>query len=354
MIPLKPPATILVAPLNWGLGHATRCVPVIRRLLTMDGRVIIAAEGHAKTILQSHFPNLLFIELPTTPIRYPRKGNMTAAMLRQLPSLLNTIRREHRAVQSLISQQNITHIISDNRYGVYSRKVKSVLICHHVNLDLPSVPPTLLNYLHRSLIHHFDELWIPDFPVAEKLSGALSNHSLITIPVKYTGVLSRFTHPAKVVEKKFDIIALLSGPEPQRTLFEEKVQHYMKGYGNRAMLVRGIPGKEETVNTNGIIIRSSISDEELTELLHPDTLLVARSGYSTLMDMVALNHSKCLLIPTPGQTEQEYLAGYHRQHSGFATALQNEEWPAPETITGGHIKEWDDERPLKKILKEFL
>lgn len=320
----------------------------------MNCRVIIAAEGHAKTILQSHFPHLLFTELPSAPIRYPHKGNMTAAMFRQLPSLLNTIRGEHRAVQSLISQLGITHIISDNRYGVYSKNIKSVIICHHVNIYLPFIPTSVLNYIHRSLIHQFDELWIPDFPGEQKLSGALSNHSLINIPVKYTGSLSRFTHPAIAAEKKSDIIALLSGPEPQRTLFEEKAMHYMKSYGDKAMLIRGIPGNEVTTDNSGIIIRSSVSDSELTELLHPETLLVARSGYSTLMDMVAMQHAKCLLIPTPGQTEQEYLARYHHQRSGFATVTQDEVWPAPESITAGRIIKWNEGDLLKKIISELF
>lgn len=343
-----------MTPLNWGLGHATRCIPVIRELLAMDCRVIIAAEGHAKTILQSHFPQLLFTELPTTAISYPRKGSMTTAMFRQLPSLLHTIRDEHRAVQSLIPQLGITHIISDNRYGVYSRKIKSVLICHHVAIHLPYIPPSLLNFFHRYLIHHFDELWIPDHPGERKLSGILSDHTLINIPVKYIGTLSRFTHPATAVKKKFDIIALLSGPEPQRTLFEEKAMHYMESYGDKALLVRGIPGNEVTTHNSGIIVRSSISDSELTELLHPDTLLVARSGYSTLMDMVALQHAQCLLIPTPGQTEQEYLAGYHHQQSGFATATQHEVWPAPETITAVRINEWNGDDLLKKTISELF
>ncbi|WP_034062598.1 glycosyltransferase [Lacinutrix jangbogonensis] len=298
---------ILVAPLNWGIGHATRCVPIINWLLDCDFTPIIASDGEALQILQKEFPELKSITLPALNIQYQKKGNhLKLKLLRQLPHILKTIKAERKITNSIINDYKIDGIISDNRFGVYSKKVPSVIITHQLNV-LSGNTSFLSSKINKIQLKNFNEIWVPDFKNEPNLSGKLGHISEKTkLNIKYLGPLSRLNKTE--VESKYDLMVLLSGPEPQRSLLEYKLikeLHYFKG---SVLFVKGIIEAKETKNITGnFTVCNFMTSQGLEKALNSSKLIVCRSGYTTVMDLAKLG-KKAIFIPTPGQFEQEYLA----------------------------------------------
>ncbi len=306
----------------------------------MNCEVIVSASGGGKIILQTEFPKLKFTDIPGFPVRYPEKGNMAISMLRQAPGILKAIRNEHAILNDLIETHHITHVISDNRYGLYSTKVPTAFITHQVQIMAGSALKFLepvLNKISHTFIHRFHELWIPDWPLPDSLSGELSNTRHIKIPVKHLGILSRFTGIYNNPVKEYDIIALLSGPEPQRSKLEEKLISSLGGSPYKTLVVQGIPKNAFHEITGNLEIINAVSSQRLESLLHPETLLISRSGYSTLMDLVNLKHNRILFIPTPGQTEQEYIAKISKIKFGVPFIQQSDTLPDPGNIQQAHL-----------------
>lgn len=354
-MPSKQPK-VLVSPLNWGLGHATRMIPVIRELVSMGCEVGIAAEDGGYAILKQTFPNLLFVTLPGIRISYPEKGSMTIAIARQFPSILKAIEKEHETLLQLIQKHGFTHIISDNRYGMHHPEIPAAIICHQINIQagksLRFLEPLLLR-LHKNRLQKFHELWIPDLKPPHNLSGKLSEIAEADLPHKHIGLLSRFTSLPKPTEKKYHFIALLSGVEPQRTLLENKLQNYFQNCGQPSLIIRGKPELNSTQTVANCTTISAISDENLLSVLHPETWVICRPGYSTLMDLFTLQHPRIITIPTPGQTEQEYLAAHLFHIYGIRYIQQSEALPDFSTIPNT-VFEGKQNQELHSVLKEFL
>ena len=348
---------VLVAPLDWGLGHATRCIPIIRELIRHRVKVTVCASGYGKTLLEERFPELPRADIPGIRVSYPAKGSMAVSMVLQLPAILSGIRREHEIAERIIAENKITHIISDNRYGLFSDKVKTAFMTHQVRIrggaGFNFLEPVLFR-MHQKRIEKFNELWIPDDP-GTNLSGALSNVTGMDIPVSHTGILSRFQKQATASEKKYDCIALLSGPEPQRTIFEHKVMQFFTSGKSKCLLILGQPGNQITTHFENVTVMATISDNELSGLLHPDTLLICRPGYSTLMDLAILEHRKVVFVPTPGQTEQEYLADQLKKRFNYIVISQYEEFHGLQEINPGKkIPYHSDNELLKNAIGAFL
>ncbi len=346
---------VLVAPLEWGLGHATRCIPIIRELVSLGAEVTICANGSCKFLLKQEFPSLKTIEIPGFSIRYPENGSMVLSMLSQVPTLLAAIRIEHQLLQEAILKHGFTHVISDNRYGLYSNSAKTAFITHQVHIKGGGkVIESFIFRINKRMIERFDELWIPEVTGTPNLSGTLSDSSRINIPVYQIGVLSRFSSTPVLSEKKYDIIALLSGPEPQRSILEIKVKKYFTSLNKKCLIIQGLPAKTETETINDIEVIPSIKTEELALILHPETLLISRPGYSTIMDMAILSHRKILFIPTPGQTEQEYLADYLKREYDYFYITQQENFPVEPVESGKKLPVNISNALLTQTLKKYL
>lgn len=297
---------ILVAPLNWGLGHATRCIPIIRGLLQQQFTPVLASDGIALDLLKKEFPELETIELPAYNIRYSKKGYwFKLKLLKDSPKLMNAVNAEKKLIKSIIETHNIDGIISDNRLGIYSKQVPSVFITHQLQV-LSGNTTWLSTKLHQKVISKFDECWVPDTNSMPNLSGKLGHTDHYFIPTKYIGPLSRFTK--NEVEMVYDVMVLLSGPEPQRTMLEEKLLKELKDYNGKVLFVKGIVENEQTVTENNrLTIYNFMTSAMLEKALNESRLIVSRSGYTTIMDLAKLG-KKAFFIPTPGQFEQEYLA----------------------------------------------
>jgi len=300
---------LLVAPLDWGLGHATRCVPVIRDLLNNDCKIWLAGEGAQEKLLREEFPSLPFLPLKGYRVKYSKIG-LRGKMLLQIPSILRSIKEENKWLNEQVSKYGFEAVISDNRYGLYHEKLFSVFITHQLCIKSAwgKWSEGFLQKWNYKFIDRFNECWIPDEEGINNLAGELSHpDQLPGIPVKYIGQLSRFQRK-NVDEIKDHLLVILSGPEPQRTILENRIIDQVVNYPGTATIVRGLPTEKNIIpSTNTIHFYNHLASEELNKEALNAELIISRSGYSTVMDIASLQ-KKSLLIPTPGQTEQEYLA----------------------------------------------
>ncbi len=297
---------VLVAPLNWGLGHATRCIPIIRALLDLGFTPIIASDGMALMLLQKEFPTLKCLELPSYNIEYPAKeSDFKFKMLQNMPDVIEAMLTEKKIVKKWVSEYNLKGIISDSRLGVYSKKVPSVFITHQLNV-LSGNTSWLTGKVQRLIIKKFDECWVPDCEEKPNLSGKLGHLKTPFDSIKYLGPLSRMSKTD--VSQKYDLMVLLSGPEPQRSILEEILTNELKDYKGKAIFVKGIVQEELIIEqVENCTFYNFMASDELEEKFNESQMLICRSGYTTIMDLAKLQ-KKALLIPTPGQYEQEYLA----------------------------------------------
>jgi predicted glycosyltransferase len=297
---------ILVAPLNWGLGHATRCIPIIQNLEIAGFTPIIASDGTALQLLKLEFPHLKFLELPAYGINYPKNGkNFRWKMLLNIPRIILAAAKERKLVQKWVNEHQLTGIISDNRLGVYSKKIPSVYFTHQLQL-LTGSTTYFSTKIHQKIIDQFTECWVPDCAEKPNLSGKLGHLSNVNSKVKYIGALSRFRKIES--DLQHDLLVLLSGPEPQRTFLEEKIVFELKNYDGKVVFIKGIVSKtQEICQTETILFYNFMQTAELEKTMNESKLILCRSGYSSIMDLAILE-KKAFFIPTPGQFEQEYLA----------------------------------------------
>lgn len=322
------PYNILIAPLDWGIGHASRCVPIIKSLRASGCKLVVASNGRALSFLREAFPDLAFEPINAYNIRYSRYGAlMLFRILWQIPRIIQAIGKEHKLLKDLVEKHSIDLIISDNRYGMYHGSVPSVIISHQLMLKLPSPFGFMEGLLHRCMgyfLKKHTECWVPDYMGADNLSGDLSHKYILRHPVFFIGPLTRFKKSEnQAQEKKYDVLFMLSGPEPQRSIFEKLVLKQLPKTKLNAVVLRGLPDEKDADKTiMNTRLYAHLPDAEIQRLIQESRLVVARSGYSTVMDLVALN-AKAILIPTPGQTEQIYLARYLFQKKMFLYASQN-------------------------------
>ncbi len=300
---------ILVAPLDWGLGHATRDIPIIQALLHAGYEVLIAAEGAQASILQNEFSQITILPLKGYHVHYSKsKWGFLFTILRQLPRISKTIRTEHAWLDTMIEKHQIDLVITDNRFGLYSSKIPCLFITHQLTVKAPfKWLEYLIQKVNYRFINRFTACWVPDMAGAVHAAGILSHPSLLPkIPVHYLGLISRFQLSIEAI--KYDYCILLSGPEPQRTLLENKLLKDLHLINAKILFLRGMPGTTALpAIPSNVEIHNHLPTNALQKAIGASDYIICRGGYTSLMELFALK-KKMLLIPTPGQTEQEYLA----------------------------------------------
>lgn len=316
---------ILIAPLDWGLGHTTRIIPIIRLLIEIGVVPIIAGDKNTRTLLEKEFPRLTYVYLKGYNIQYGKYGSgLMLKLLAQGPKVVMQLLAENIWVKKAVKTYDIDGIISDNRPSFYHQKIPSVYITHQLQVFSPiRFIRNMARKMHYKFINKFMECWVPDFAGANNLAGSLSHpEELPQIPVKYMGPISRFTADHK--EPGGNIVAILSGPEPQRSMLEDMLTKILKQHQQLAILIIGKPGKESLKSKEGnLTVYNHLETETLEQVLKSAKLIIARAGYSTIMDLLYLQKS-AILIPTPGQSEQEYLAEHLGKRREFVFVKQNE------------------------------
>lgn len=314
--------TILITPLNWGLGHATRCIPIIKALQENNYIPIIASDGIALALLQKEFPYIQTLELPSYHIEYAKNGkNFKWKLIKSLPKMITAILDEKKIVNSWIKKYDIDGIISDNRLGVFSKKVPSVFITHQLNV-MTGNTTKFTSKCHQYFIKKYNECWIPDTDGDPNLTGNLGHLKESKLNLKYIGPLSRMRK--KDTPKQYDLMIILSGPEPQRTLLEEKLQEEITQYKGEIVFVKGVVEKTQTKQQiKNVTYYNFMNTKQLEQTFNESDLVLCRSGYTTVMDLAKLG-KKAFFIPTPGQYEQEYLAIKLQEEQLVPYATQND------------------------------
>lgn len=354
---------ILVVPLDWGLGHATRCIPIIRELLLLDCHVIIAAEKATMSLLQAEFQQVKFIELAGYRVRYARKSTwLPLRLLLQLPRVFYTVYNEHTWLKKVVKKYDITAIISDNRLGLYHQSIPSIYITHQLMIKTGNlVTENIAQWIHYLFINRFTTCWVPDFEGAQNIAGKLSHPPVKPDRVKYIGGLSRFEKQG--IPKKIGMVVIISGPEPQRTVFENILLPQLSHYSGTILFVRGLPtggdrppgGITASLGSN-VSIKNHLNATELNAAMESAEWVISRSGYTTVMDLLKLDQ-RAILVPTPGQTEQEYLAAHLMSLHYFYAAKQagfNLNNAIQQASKFPFTRQAQDMDSYKKIVSEFV
>ena len=347
-------ARILVAPLDWGLGHAARCVPVIKALQAHGAVPILGADGGPMALLRQEFPALEHVRIPGATIRYSKSGNQLWSMVRQFPEMVRSVRAENALFDRIWRDLHLDAVISDQRFGLRARDLPSVLITHQVFPFTP-IAQGALRKLNQRHIARFDRCWIMDEPEAPGLAGELSHGRDLPANARYIGTVSRM-HPSDVTEAaRFRIVAVISGPEPHRTLLDGILTDQLQRIEGQHLLVRGLPGKADHEQRGNVTCAPHWGSAELAAAMAAAELVVSRSGYTTLMDLVALGRS-ALVIPTPGQAEQEYLGALHSRTGRFLVQAQHQvdvKAALDDVSTKAHLKPVVGQTGLEQALDEL-
>lgn len=323
---------LFIGILDWGLGHATRCIPIIRLLLEKGHGVILGGEGRSLALLRHTFPDLTFVELPPYNIHYSSSSFQIPILLKQVPRLLRIFKEEHQIIEQLIDKHQISAIISDNRYGLWTKKVPTVYLTHQI---APLAPIRYLVYaLQKRFIAKFGACWVLDFAQkTQQLAGSLAHKYPLPPNTHFIGTLSRFTkycsYPLStemqvLLAEKIDILAILSGPEPQRSILSQKIKEQLAHLTQNVWIIEGKTEEKKIEKVGNITTISFLTENELWHLFQQQPILISRGGYSSLMDFAALGLQKCILVPTPGQTEQVYLAEYLAKQGKVVCVKQDE------------------------------
>ncbi len=320
---------ILVCPLDWGIGHAGRDVIIIKKLLERGNEVILGGDGPSLKFLASEFPGLEVARIPSHRFYYSARFPAWFMILLQIPAFLTGISVEHKYLKKIIKSYHIDLVISDSRYGLWDRNIPSVIITHQVKIRTPFLFKPfefLINYLNRLALKKFYYHWIPDLRDDPNLSGLLSHQTKILSSSKYIGCISRFMDYVKPIPaaEQFEVLILISGPEPQRTVFEKIVTAQLVKQNRRSVIIAGQveenQGEKQPIS-EFLWRKSFVSGDELYSLLVSAKYIICKSGYSTIMDLAAIRKT-AFLVPTPGQTEQEYLASYLHKKGLFRFSEQ--------------------------------
>ena len=333
---------VLVAPLDWGLGHATRCIPVIYELQKQCTDVWLAGEKAQEQLLRTEFPDLPFLPLQGYRVRYASSASgLSLALLSQAPGLWRSVLREKKWLARMIEQHQFDIVISDNRFGLSHHSLPCIFITHQlaISTSMGKWADRLAQRLNYRFIGKFNECWVPDHRDEPSLAGLLSHPRVSPpIPVRYPGLLSRLIR-ADLQPEPGTLFISLSGPEPQRTIWENRIVDEIAHYQGRATILRGLPGTGKHIpSTNDILFFNHLPSAEYGTKLEKAEWVICRSGYSTVMDLARMG-KKAVLVPTPGQPEQEYLAR-HLSETGFAPFISQEEFSITKALQAGQRFEY--------------
>ena len=313
--------------MDWGLGHATRMVPVIERFLDRNVRVVLGADNKPLEFLKSRFPQCESVRVPGYKPFYQKKGSLLLKIALDIPKMYFSSGKAHKLLEQIITEYKIDAVISDNRYELWTKKVPTIFVTHQLQILtrglLGFTRPIIQKLLYRFIVKH-NEVWVPDYLEEPNLSGTLSHvKKLPSKMVFYIGPLSRFQKLKDIEpsEEKPDILCLMSGPEPQRSILENIFIEQAGKTNYKTIILSGKPGETSIVKKGNVEIRPHCNDEEMTSLIRSAGVVISRSGYTTVMDL-AVFKKKAILIPTPGQPEQEFLADRFKKRGQFYTVSQ--------------------------------
>jgi len=318
---------VLISPLNWGFGHAGRMIPLALELKKRGHEITFGADKSLIHALEKDLIDITIIPIPGIRIRYSRVLPQYFCIFLQVPLLIISAFREHAALKRIVSELKPDIIISDNRFGFFHRYVYSVFVTHQLRIAFPRflrfLEPVAV-WLNRQIISRYDLCLVPDYPGKVNLSGRLSHDVKLPENVFYTGPFSRFRIPYKgeifMNLPPLYHCLILSGPEPQRSLLFKKVSSVLQGI--HLVVLSGTPLGSDLKDRHGITVITNPETATMRHAITGSKMVISRAGYTSVMELVSLGKGG-VIIPTPGQTEQEYLGQYLNGRYGFVTLKQN-------------------------------
>lgn len=331
---------ILYAVLNWGLGHSTRSLPILRELVK-NNDVTVLSTGRSMELLRSELPGIKFIDHPDYSVKYTKRGGLLMlSLFLQLPKILFRLREEHKFTEKLVVEHRFDMIVSDNRYGIYSKIIPSYFITHQIRFKLtPGLEKLefISEYFNKLYFRHYNKIFIPDEEKDSNLSGDLS-HGIKRInssKLFYTGILADMNFDNEPVRS--DYLIIISGPEPQRSIFEKKAIEQSSSLNGKIIIVCGKTESSGVRTIGNTEIYDHASREMIYSMMKGTNMIISRPGYSSVMEIVSMN-KKALFIPTPGQTEQEYLGRYFKEKGYFHSVQQKNMDLEKDILTADNIQ----------------
>lgn len=325
----KQSKTVLLSPLDWGLGHASRIISLVMHFEAAGFKVILGGSGKSGDLLRTTFRHLPFIEIPSFTIRYPfRKFLFPLNIIIQLPLFFYSIFREHHHIKRAVKKHAIDIVVSDNRYGLRCKSTYNIIITHQISPVLPGFLKWAeypLYIVLKNLIERFHECWIPDYAGENNLSGKLSHRFTLPENAKFIGHLSRFSVVSNANDhSSYDLAIVLSGPQPELGRITRRIIDQALESKLETIIICGLQESDKSQAVRqGLKIVSHLEPPVFKKVLEMSGTIICTAGYSGIMDLVELSRT-AILIPTPGQTEQEYLCSFHQSRRNFLTVPLSE------------------------------
>ncbi|SFT68105.1 conserved hypothetical protein [Lishizhenia tianjinensis] len=309
--------TVLFSPLNWGLGHVSRSVPLLKQLIEQGNEIIVCCNLDQEDFYRAYFPELWYVSHKGYPFKFEGKGSFMKDVFVNYFQLKHRLDVELEEVKALVKVFTPDIIISDQRFGFRHRKVKSVIISHQLRLNLPKYA-FLGQWINKRFLKKFDEVWVPDDEL--NLSGDLSVSKLAH---KRIGILSRFQHEVETQAVKYKYLVIVSGPMPYAKDFLLEMSERLSVCEGKHAVIAGLDAFDYEATKDNVDVYYQPNQEWMERLFGEAEIVISRSGYSTLMDLIRLKR-KAILIPTKGQSEQEYLAKHNAQRKQFTFVTEEE------------------------------
>jgi uncharacterized protein (TIGR00661 family) len=318
---------ILIAPLDWGLGHVTRCMPIIEFIQDQGHKAIFAGNSSQQAYIKKTFTQIECLNLEGYNVQYSKtKMGLIPKIIAQIPRFKKVIKNEHLWLQSIVKTNKIDAIISDNRYGLYHSSIPCVIMTHQLQIKsgYSGIIDKILLKIHYKFIEKFKNCWVVDVKDEDGIGGSLSHPGILPkIQTHYIGLLSQLkTNNLDKIEDSY-VLILLSGAEPQRTIFSNLLWKKAIKSDHHIIFVEGTENvTAPSLIPDHISYHKRLAQNDVEKALNAASFVICRSGYSTIMDLINFQ-KKAILVPTPGQTEQEYLSKRMMDKKIFMAANQN-------------------------------
>lgn len=337
---------------DWGLGHATRDIPLIEGLLAKKAQVDIVATGRAMTLLKQYFGNKCsYFDIPTMTIQYAKSKFLVLKFIKDIPRMYFELKNSRKQIKNLIKKNNYDKVITDCRFEVFDKKENSILINHQLWITRPFYTAPVSLFLTRNANNNFGRVIVPDFPKRE-LTGIFSNPKSYKMPVDYIGTISHLEK--KKIKQDIDCFVTISGPEPQRTIFEEKILSQLSALKGKVVIGLGKPEDKSVIKKSNATIYGFLNSAKQEEMMNRAKFIISRPGYTTVMDIVELEKKKALFVPTPGQPEQEYFGELYKEEKLFEIVDQEDLNLKEDLKNSGEYKGFECPWKTKESVKKFI
>jgi uncharacterized protein (TIGR00661 family) len=345
---------ILFGVFDWGLGHATRDIPLIDALLKRGNSVDIISTGRALKLLRKHFNDKCkYFDVPSISSPYTKSSLFAFSFVFSIPTMLSTLKNARKLTAEIIGKEKYDKIISDCRYDVYDTPDNSYLINHQLRFKAPFIIQEILEFWLKYAMNKYRYVLVPDYEKND-LSGALSHKMLFfdKSKIKYIGIISNLKK--KNVKKDIDYFISLSGPEPQRTILENKILSQINFLKGKIVIAGGNPDAENKKLGKNVKFKSFFTRKEQEDNMNKAKFIITRTGYTTILELAELGIKDALLIPTPGQTEQEYLGNYFEKKRYFHHVHQDKLDLKKDIIKARGFKGFKPAWKTKESVRKFL